>query len=58
MMRNVVQKFMNKNYADSKYGSLGTGIWMNIPDCVLQNIREANPEEDGNYRDYILNKEK
>ena len=49
---------MNKNYADSKYGSLGTGIWMNIPDCVLQNIREANPEEDGNYRNNILNKEK
>jgi hypothetical protein len=47
--RNVVQKFIYKNYVYSKYGSLGKGIRINIPECVLQKVRAAYPEDDGNY---------
>ncbi len=49
VMRNVVQKFIYKNYIYSKNGSLGKGIRINILECVLQNVREAYPEKDGNY---------
>ncbi len=47
--RNVVRKFIYKNYVYSKYGSLGKGIRINIPECVLQKVRAAYPEDDGNY---------
>lgn len=42
-----IRKMLYRFYIEQKYGYLGKGNRIQIPQCVLAGIRAAYPEEDG-----------
>ena len=45
----TVRKGAYKLFTYMKFGHLGKGTRIPVPDCVTQKIREKYPEPDGNY---------